>query len=67
MSSAMKIEKNMQLALSNARKIYMEREKKLEEKVNGIIKAEKKNLEENIEEYVSMRRSRTISSNKSIN
>ena len=63
----MKIEKNMQLALSNARKIYMEREKKLEEKVNGIIKAEKKNLEENIEEYVSMRRSRTISSNKSIN
>ena len=44
----------MQSALSNVRKLYSDREKRLEEKIDSIVKTENKLLNEQIDEQVTM-------------
>ena len=44
----------MQSALSNVRKLYSDREKRLEEKIDSIVKTENKLLNEQIDEQVPL-------------
>ena len=53
-STIAKLEKNMRNALSNVQKGFSDREKKLEEKIDSLIRNEKKELQNRLKDNVQL-------------